>query len=163
MSADNRATLSCFCAQRRRETCARHGPHPARGGHRRSESVVRCDTLRSSRLAESILSRSAMKRREAVLISDFQKSGWSGSEDAHFPEGMTLTASSFASAAPANLSVPSVTFARAPFPVRNALRSPPASVIKVMNRSRTYRSSCRWTATISKPHALPSPRTRRRR
>ena len=32
------------------------------------------------KLAESILSRSPIKRREAVLISDFQRSGWSGSE-----------------------------------------------------------------------------------
>jgi hypothetical protein len=55
-----------------------------------------------------------VKRREAVLISDFQKTGWSGSEDArprrHDPEddlgrlGET-----------ANLSVPSVSFGRAAF------------------------------------------------
>ena len=43
------------------------------------------------KLAESILSRSPIKRREAMLISDFQRSGWSGSEDVRFPEGMTLT------------------------------------------------------------------------
>ena len=41
------------------------------------------------KLAESILSRSPIKRREAVLISDFQRSGWSGSEEVRFPEGMT--------------------------------------------------------------------------
>ncbi len=43
------------------------------------------------KLAESILSRSTLQRREAVLISDFQKTGWTGSEDVHFGEGMTLT------------------------------------------------------------------------
>jgi hypothetical protein len=67
------------------------------------------------KLAESILSRSPVKRREAVLISDFQKTGWSGSEDAHFPEGMTLTTRSVGSTPTANLSVPSVSFARASF------------------------------------------------
>ena len=67
------------------------------------------------KLAESILSRSAVKRREAVLISDFQKSGWSGSEDAKFPDGMTLTTTSVASPTTANLSVPSVSFGRAAF------------------------------------------------
>ena len=67
------------------------------------------------KLAESILSRSPIKRREAVLISDFQRSGWSGSEEVHFPEGMTVSTVSVASPDTANLSVPSVTFARASF------------------------------------------------
>ncbi|OLC45786.1 MAG: hypothetical protein AUH43_15295 [Acidobacteria bacterium 13_1_40CM_65_14] len=67
------------------------------------------------KLAESILSRSPVKRREAVLISDFQKTGWSGSEDAKFPDGMTLTTASVASPSTANLSVPSVSFGRAAF------------------------------------------------
>ena len=44
------------------------------------------------KLAESILTRSPLKRRETVLISDFQRAGWSGSEEVHFPEGMTLSA-----------------------------------------------------------------------
>src|SRR5436190_6826165 len=66
------------------------------------------------KLADSILSRSPLKRREAVLISDFQKTGWSGSEDAHFPDGTSLTTVSVAAAA-GNLSVPSVSFGRANF------------------------------------------------
>src|SRR5256885_5192241 len=67
------------------------------------------------KLAESILSRSPIKRREAVLISDFQRSGWSGSEDVRFPEGMTVSTVSVASPDTANLAVPSVSFARASF------------------------------------------------
>jgi len=67
------------------------------------------------KLAESILGRSTLKRREAVLISDFQKSGWGGSEDARFADGMTLNTVSVASPNTANLSVPSVTFARSSF------------------------------------------------
>jgi len=38
------------------------------------------------KLAESILARSALPRREAILISDFQKSGWTGAEDIRFGE-----------------------------------------------------------------------------
>ena len=49
------------------------------------------------KLAESILSRSQARRREAVLISDFQRAGWTGSEDVHFPEGYTVTPVSVAS------------------------------------------------------------------
>jgi hypothetical protein len=67
------------------------------------------------KLGESILSRSSLKRREAYLISDFQKSGWSGSDDARFAEGMTLKATSVATPDTANLSVPSVSFARSTF------------------------------------------------
>jgi hypothetical protein len=67
------------------------------------------------KLAESILSQSPVKRREAVLISDFQKTGWSGSDDARFPEGMALRTVSVGEAATTNLSVPSVSFARAAF------------------------------------------------
>jgi hypothetical protein len=54
-------------------------------------------------------------RREAILISDFQKSGWSGSEEARFPEGMTLSTVSVGAKDTANLSVPSVSFGRAAF------------------------------------------------
>ena len=66
------------------------------------------------KLADSILGQSALKRREAVLISDFQKGGWGSAEDARFPEGITLTTMSVASET-SNLSVPSVNFARSAF------------------------------------------------
>jgi hypothetical protein len=67
------------------------------------------------KLAESILARSTLQRRETILISDFQKSGWTGAEDVHFGDGMTLTPITVASDTITNLAVPSVTFARAPF------------------------------------------------
>jgi hypothetical protein len=67
------------------------------------------------KLAESILSRSSLPRREALLISDFQKTGWTGSEDVRFGEGVTLTPVSVATGGVTNLAVPSVTFARAQF------------------------------------------------
>src|SRR5438105_11211554 len=67
------------------------------------------------KLAESILSRSTLPRREAVLVSDFQKIGWSGSDDARFGERMSLTTTSVAEDRTANVSVPSVTFARSSF------------------------------------------------
>src|SRR4029079_1810479 len=59
------------------------------------------------KLAESILARSSQQRKEAILISAFQKSGWTGSEDVHFPEGMTLTTVSVGSNDASNLAVPS--------------------------------------------------------
>ncbi|MEQ1868766.1 MAG: BatA domain-containing protein [Vicinamibacterales bacterium] len=67
------------------------------------------------KLAESILTRSTLQRREAILISDFQKTGWTGSEDVHFGEGVTLTPISVASTPAPNIAVPSVTFTRTAF------------------------------------------------
>jgi len=67
------------------------------------------------KLAESILGRSTLQRKEAVLISDFQKTGWTGAEDVHFSESMSLTPVSVATEAVSNIAVPSVTFARSSF------------------------------------------------
>src|SRR5918992_1291776 len=68
-----------------------------------------------SRAIVILLVQSTQPRREAVLISDFQKTGWTGGEDIRFGENMTLTPVSVASDTTANISVPSVTFARAQF------------------------------------------------
>ena len=43
------------------------------------------------RLAQTILGQSVLPRKEAVLISDFQKTGWERREEIHLPEGATLT------------------------------------------------------------------------
>ena len=67
------------------------------------------------KLAESILARSALPRREAILISDFQKTGWSGSDDVHFSEGVKLTTVTVGDAKATNISVPSVQLPRSTF------------------------------------------------
>jgi len=116
LGSDDRATLVLF--SRNAEENMR-----ATSDRARLESAVNSARVGSGatrfgpalKLAESILSRSNLKRREAVLISDFQKSGWGGSEDARFAEGMTLTTVSVATPSAANLSVPSVSFARTSF------------------------------------------------
>ena len=116
LAADERATLVLF--NRNAEEHMR-----ATTDHGRLEAAIAAAQVGSGatrygpaiKLAESILATSQATRREAVLVSDFQRSGWTGSEDARFPEGMTLTPVSIADEAPSNLSVPSVAFARASF------------------------------------------------
>ena len=69
----------------------------------RLQAALRSATLTSGgtrfgpalKLAESILLRSQLQRREAVLISDFQKTGWTGSEDVHFPDGTVMNSVDF--------------------------------------------------------------------
>ena len=116
MGADDRATLVLFnknAEENMRATSDRTRLEGAINAARVGSGATRFGP--ALKLAESILSRSPIKRREAILISDFQRSGWSGSEDVRFPEGMTVSTVSVASAGTANLAVPSVAFGRSSF------------------------------------------------
>jgi hypothetical protein len=116
MTANDRATLVLFgknAEENMRATADRSRLEAAINAAKVSSGATRYGP--ALKLAESILSRSPIKRREAVLISDFQRSGWSGSEEVRFGEGMTVSTVSVASPNTANLAVPSVSFARASF------------------------------------------------
>jgi hypothetical protein len=67
------------------------------------------------KLAESILAVSTLPRREVILISDFQRAGWTGAEDVNFGDGVIVAPVVITSEGAANLAVPSVAFARADF------------------------------------------------
>jgi hypothetical protein len=67
------------------------------------------------RWAQTKLTQSALPRREAVLISDFQKAGWERQEDIRLPEGATLAPISVAEYETTDLAVSSVAFQRASF------------------------------------------------
>ena len=67
------------------------------------------------REAQSLLSRSDRQRKEAYLISDFQKSGWERQEEIQLPQGAVLTPVSVSNSDTANLSVSSVAIQRATF------------------------------------------------
>jgi hypothetical protein len=67
------------------------------------------------RFAQSLLTRSELPRKEAVLISDFQKTGWERQEEIRLPEGATLTPITLADTDTVDLSVTSVTFQRTSF------------------------------------------------
>lgn len=67
------------------------------------------------RLAQSLLSRSTLGRKEAVVVSDMQRTGWERPEEIQFPEGTAFTPVSVAASDPANVSVTSVTFNRTRF------------------------------------------------
>jgi hypothetical protein len=67
------------------------------------------------RIAQSILARSDLGRREVFVVSDFQKSGWKQHEDVHFPGGTIVTPISVATPQTSNVSVTSVAFGRTRF------------------------------------------------
>jgi len=67
------------------------------------------------RLAQSLLLRSTLPRREVVLISDFQRTGWERREEVALPDGATLTPVSVAEPGTSDLAVTSVAFQRSSF------------------------------------------------
>jgi aerotolerance regulator-like protein/VWA domain-containing protein len=116
IGAGDRATLVLFgrnAEETIRATSDRGRLEAAIGAARVTSGATRYGP--ALKLAESILTRSNLPRREAILISDFQRSGWTGAEDISFGDKITLTPVSVASDTASNVSVPSVTFARAEF------------------------------------------------
>src|SRR3954463_2407762 len=92
LSNNDKATLVLF--SRNAEESMRATGDRARLDVAIDSAKVDADSTRygpALKLAESILLRSTARRRETVLISDFQRNGWTGSEDVHFPAGYVLT------------------------------------------------------------------------
>ncbi len=66
------------------------------------------------RAAAGLLDASSASRREIVLVSDFQKSGWDPSQDARLPPGISLTPVSVADQTTVNAAVAAMTFVQQP-------------------------------------------------
>jgi hypothetical protein len=67
------------------------------------------------KLAGSILSESPLPRREAVLISDFQKTGWQGADGVRLPDRTMVTPVSIGGGETANVAVTPVSLQRSAF------------------------------------------------
>jgi hypothetical protein len=67
------------------------------------------------KLAGSILSESALPRREAILISDFQRSGWQGGEGVRLPDGAVLVPDQITDSGKANLAIAPVSLQQSEF------------------------------------------------
>jgi hypothetical protein len=67
------------------------------------------------KLAGSILSESPLPRREAVLVTDFQRAGWQGAEGLRLPDGSTLTPVDLGGGETPNASVTPVSLERTTF------------------------------------------------
>jgi hypothetical protein len=85
------------------------------------------------KLAQSILGASELPRREAVLISDFQRSGWDGASGAQLPTGAVLRPVHVGAGATSNLVVTNVTLQHA----RVSGRERVSTAVQLANRSAT--------------------------
>jgi hypothetical protein len=114
MGPNDRATLVFFDAgadvavtattDRARLRQAIDAAAPSAGGTRYTPGL---------KLAESLLEASELPRREAVLISDFQRSGWEGAAGVRFPAGAVLRPVMIGGEQVTNLTVTGVALARA--------------------------------------------------
>jgi len=116
LSASDRASIVLFAsnpevalrsaADRGRLQAAIAGLQPGAGATRYGPAL---------KLAGSILSESALPRREAVLISDFQRGGWQGSEGVRLPDGAVLTPIAITDSGKTNLAIAPVTLQHTEF------------------------------------------------
>lgn len=84
------------------------------------------------KVAGSLLAESSLPRREVILISDFQRTGWRGEEGARLPTDATLTPVPITGASDApNIAVTSVSLARSTFSDQERM----AVTAAVVNRS----------------------------
>jgi hypothetical protein len=67
------------------------------------------------KLAGSILSESALPRREVVLVSDYQKGGWQGADGVRLPDRAVVTPVAIGSGDTANVAVTPVSLQRSAF------------------------------------------------
>ena len=86
------------------------------------------------KLAQTILEESELPARELVLVSDFQRAGWTGEEDVHLPEGTVVTPVQLADGPIDNVSVAGVTLTRQRFSGRERA-SPIARVTRLGGES----------------------------
>jgi hypothetical protein len=85
------------------------------------------------RAAAGLLDASTASRREVVLVSDFQKSGWDPAQDARLPPGVALQPISVAEQTTANVALVGLTFVQQPA-ARGVLVTASA---RVMNHATT--------------------------
>jgi hypothetical protein len=82
------------------------------------------------KLAQAILEESELPARELVLVSDLQRSGWTGDEGVSLPTGTVVRTVRVGSAPPANTAVAAVSLARDLFQGRERI-TPTARVTRV--------------------------------
>jgi hypothetical protein len=116
LSGDDRATLVLFdqnVEETVRATSSKGELEAAIGNAAVTSNATRYAPV--LREAQSLLSRSDRGRREAYLITDFQKTGWERQEDIRLPEGAVITPVSVAELETSSLSVSNVAIARTSF------------------------------------------------
>jgi hypothetical protein len=94
----------------------------ATGDHLRLRTAVDSAKVSSSatrygpalKLAQGILETSELPRREVLLISDFQRTGWDGGEGVRMPAGTVVTPVQITDADTRNIAVAGATFRREP-------------------------------------------------
>ena len=132
LGQDDRATLVLFASgaeARPRSTTDRASLRAAVDAAEVSSGVTRYGP--AVKLAQGIFEQSDRTSHEALLITDFQRSGWNGSEGVTFPAGALLTPIDVSESETSNVAVVSVSFERGQFSGRERV----TATARLINRS----------------------------
>ena len=133
--------------ERERLTAAVSTAAPGSGGTRYAPAL---------KVAGSILADSKLPQREAILISDFQRSGWRGEEGARLPQGARLTPVPIQGGSDApNVSITTISMARSMFSNQERV----SVTAGVVNRSDKPVNGFDSTGTPSTSTAIVEPLT----
>ncbi len=147
-SCSSRRTPKWRCDRRRtRAGCSRRWPACSRAPARRSYGPA-------LKLAGSILSESALPRREVVLITDFQRGGWQGGDGVRLPDGAVLTPVAIADSGKATSRSRRSRCSSPSSRTRSASRSRPAWSTTATRRHRASTSRSRSAAAPSRPQRV---------
>ena len=124
LGSDTRATLILFDAGAETVTEATGDPARLLAALERAEIGSSATRYAPAlKLAGGILSASDRPRREVVLISDFQRTGWDGEAAVRLPAGTALSPVAITDASTTNASVAGVSFARESVSGRERVRA----------------------------------------
>ena len=113
MRTSDRATIVLFASSAEaigRPSSDRAALNAMLGGARLSSGVTRYAPAVG--FASTILAETELPRREVVLITDFQRSGWTADSDARLPAGTTVTPVDVSDANPSDVAVANVALQR---------------------------------------------------
>ncbi len=116
LGPEDRATLVLFSRRaqaRPRSTTDRASLTAALESAALSSGVTRYAT--ALKLAQGVFDQTELPNREAVLITDFQRSGWDGTETLALPEGVVLTPVDVSESETSNVAVVNAAFERGQF------------------------------------------------
>ena len=134
LGPEDRATLIRFsrgATARPRSTTDRASLRAAVEAADLSPEVTRYGS--AIKLAQGVFELSTLANREAILITDFQRSGWDGSETASLPTGVILTPIDVSESETSNVAVVGVSFERGRFSGRERV----TTSARLVNRGAT--------------------------
>lgn len=145
LGPEDRATLVLFAdgaVARPRSTTDRASLLAAIGAAEVSAGVTRYGP--AVKLAQGVLEQSELPNHEVILVTDFQRTGWDGSEAISLPPGTVLTPVDVSESETSNVAIASATFERGQFSGRERV----TTSARLINRGAAAVDNLAVTLTV---------------